>query len=464
VGDGRTYLYTKTDASITPTLRSDQLSVNVAAGDTWWSGMIGARPGTALVPGYYTPISSGTGGADQARLNWSESLGCVSYSGWFTLDSLVTSPAGELLSFDLRFEQHCPGLVPALRGKVHWERDDGVVPAGPRPIPAGLWNPPVGATPEGINYVYLEGDPGGTPAWRGSWLYTKADASISAYLNEFDPSEIMLVVRGDEDWTGRFEAMSFVDTPQVGFYPGPTEPTNPVLGGLSVSGLGLGCGSVGGALNWFAVDGITVEDVAVEAGSTEPVLTSLDLRFEQRCDASTAALRGKIHLGPGDPSSPPGPVYPPPADLWNAPAGATPSAGSYVYLQSDAGDPIGGGRTVVYTPEVAYLRAGTSQNYLHVTIDGADTSWVGAFEVPAWMTSFQPGFYRDVAQPGGGNPTRGAMMWSADRFCTRLTGWFVLDGFTFSSKGALTSLDARFEQHCEGIGPALRGEVHWVAP
>ena len=40
-------------------------------------------------------------------------------------------------------------------------------------------------------------------------------------------------------------------------------------------------------------------------------------------------------------------------------------------------------------------------------------------------------------------------------------GWFVVDAVTYVGD-TLTAIDLRFEQHCEGHAPALRGEIHWI--
>jgi hypothetical protein len=72
---------------------------------------------------------------------------------------------------------------------------------------------------------------------------------------------------------------------EVGYYPDLRRYPfhNPVKGGLSWYGEGRGCGALTG---WFAVDSVTYD------GST---VTAIDLRFEQHCAGSTAALRGEIH-------------------------------------------------------------------------------------------------------------------------------------------------------------------------
>jgi hypothetical protein len=53
------------------------------------------------------------------------------------------------------------------------------------------------------------------------------------------------------------------------------------------------------------------------------------------------------------------------------------------------------------------------------------------------------------------------MDWSGNgRGCNTLSGWFVVDQVSYSL-GAMTSIDMRFEQHCEGGLPALHGVIHW---
>jgi hypothetical protein len=49
------------------------------------------------------------------------------------------------------------------------------------------------------------------------------------------------------------------------------------------------------------------------------------------------------------------------------------------------------------------------------------------------------------------------------RGCNTLTGWFAIDSYTLTA-GALTGIDLRFEQHCEGGTPALHGQLHWTNP
>jgi hypothetical protein len=50
------------------------------------------------------------------------------------------------------------------------------------------------------------------------------------------------------------------------------------------------------------------------------------------------------------------------------------------------------------------------------------------------------------------------------RGCNTLTGSFTISNVVFGPFGYVQTLDATFEQHCEGSEPALRGEVHIANP
>lgn len=189
-------------------------------------------------------------------------------------------------------------------------------------------------------------------------------------------------------------------------------------------------------------------------------LTAIDLRFEQHCENGAPALRGTIHWRSDDPTSPPGPINPVPAGVWRPAPGATPPAGDYVYLTSDAGDYIGAGQTITYTPTNATIGVSASGGHLSVTVDGADW-WFGDFQTMNTISRLQPGYYGDLRRFPFHNPVKGGLNWSGEgRGCNTLVGWFAVDRATYTN-GTLTGLDLRFEQHCEGATAALRGAIHW---
>lgn len=118
VGAGQTFTYTPATASIAIAARGRGLSVSVAE----WSGWFEAMNSIAqLQVGYYGslrryPFHNPTLGG----LTWQGmGRGCNTLTGWFVVD-LVMYAGSTLTALDLRFVQHCNGLVPALRGAIRW--------------------------------------------------------------------------------------------------------------------------------------------------------------------------------------------------------------------------------------------------------------------------------------------------------------------------------------------------------
>jgi hypothetical protein len=162
-----------------------------------------------------------------------------------------------------------------------------------------------------------------------------------------------------------------------------------------------------------------------------------------------------------------GPVNPAPDGLWQPPPGSTPSTGNFVYLQSDVGDYIGLGQTYTYTPAIATLSVsatpgivGTYGAFLTVGVNG-NTWWNGNFQTMNTLSQLQPGFYPGLLRYPFNNKVLGGLDWSGDgRGCNTEKGWFAIDSVTYVN-GALTAIDLRFEQNCEGGTTALHGAIHW---
>ena len=190
------------------------------------------------------------------------------------------------------------------------------------------------------------------------------------------------------------------------------------------------------------------------------MLTAIDLRFEQHCEGGSPALHGQVRWIAGDTTAPPGPVLPIPATYWQPAPGATPASGNYIFLQSDVGDYIGAGQTYTYTPGDAQLTVSATGGHLSVRVAGSKV-WTGDFQAMSSLSALQPGLYADLQRYPFHNPVKGGLSWSGDgRGCNTLTGWFIVDSVTYAS-GVLSSVDLRFEQHCEGGTPALRGQIRW---
>lgn len=445
IGAGRTYAYSRATASLAVSANGGTLSINVDGDQNWRGSFAAMKTLTQLQPGYYAdlqrypfhnPVKGG--------LDWSgEGRGCNTLRGWFVVDA-VTYAGTQLRSIDLRFEQHCEGGAPALRGKIHWTDDDSSGPAGPiNPPPAGLWAPALGTTPSSGNYVHLVSDMGDSIGAGKTYTYTRANASLSVASQ----GSLSVGIYGDQNWTGNFVGMNTLQQLQPGYY-GDLQRYpfhNPVKGGLSWYGEGRGCNTLTG---WFVVD-------AIEYAAGQ--LQSVDLRFEQHCEGRTAALRGQIHWAANDSTTPPGPVNPPPADLWSAPADATPPDGDFVFLASDRGDYIGGGSTSLYTAANSNLVVYGTGNRVTVGVAG----WIGDFVPMNTLSRLQPGYYADLRRYPFHNPVKGGLNWGGNgRGCNTLRGWFVVDAVSYVGS-QLRSIDLRFEQHCEGVTAALRGRIRW---
>jgi len=315
------------------------------------------------------------------------------------------------------------------------------------PIPSGLWTAPSGATPATGNYVYLQSDNGDYIGAGRTYGYTTADAILTLSTNGL---AINVGVRGDQDWTGGFLLPSAAATLQAGYFQDLTRTpfADPAIGGVEWSGEGRGCNTIKG---WVAIDKIVLAGGAV---------TSLDLRFEQHCEGGAAALHGQIHWTQADAvSTAPGPQNPPPAGLWKPASTFVPPAGNYVYLASDIGDYIGGGYTQLFTPGNTTISIVPN---LTAALQISAGGWTGNFVGMNTLSQLQPGYYGNLERYPFHNPVRGGLNWSGNgRGCNTLTGWFVVDAVTYSM-AELTSIDLRFEQHCEGAVPAQRGVIHWT--
>lgn len=295
--------------------------------------------------------------------------------------------------------------------------------------------------------VSLQSDAGDYIGAGGGYEYTKADATIAVTISG---ARVSVNIDGDESWFGDFQIPN-ASVLTAGTYAGAQRYPFNAAGtpGLSWSGEGRGCNTLTGSF--------TITDATYVGG----VLTSLDLDFVQHCEGGAAALRGEVHWRSADATVPPGPAALP-SNLWAPAAGATPATGNYIYLTSQAGDYIGGGQSYLYTPGSGTLSVASGGARLEVSVAAGSDFWSADFQGMNVISQLQPGYYGDLQRYPFHNPTKGGLSWYGNgRGCNRLTGWFVVDSVSYSN-GALTAIDLRFEQHCEGLSPALRGKIHWV--
>lgn len=314
-----------------------------------------------------------------------------------------------------------------------------VVIAPKPPVDALQWRPDPSVVPASGNYVYLESQSGDYIGQGSTYLYTDQQFGFSSRSNEIRVD----VNAAQSNWSGNFVLPETLTEIKVGLYQGLQRYPfyDAAVGGLDWSGNGRGCNTLKG---WIAVDQVTYE-----AGA----LKSIDYRFSQHCEGGQSALLGAVRWEAE------GSV----GTEWQPPAAAVPASGNYIYLASDRGDYIGGGKSYLYTPTDALLDVVAEQGMVSVGVQG-DEFWRAEFKLPISETQLKTGLYQGVQRYPFHNPVKGGLNWSGEgRGCNQLSGWFSVDRVEYQAD-QLQRLELRFGQNCEGGSSALRGKIAWVKP
>jgi len=125
---------------------------------------------------------------------------------------------------------------------------------------------------------------------------------------------------------------------------------------------------------------------------------------------------------------------------------------------SERGDYIGQGLEWALTPLDGTITASSGTGAAHVHFGGA-TWWDLDFTAPAG-SALVPGYYEGATRWPFQSPTSPGLDVSGDaRGCNTLFGRFVVLEAQVGSAGDVQTLAIDFEQHCEGMGPALFGSV-----
>ncbi len=146
-----------------------------------------------------------------------------------------------------------------------------------------------------------------------------------------------------------------------------------------------------------------------------------------------------------------------------------PSAGAAVQsasltMTSDSGDYVGQGQQYSYSTGAGDAFTSTnSAQVVSVSLSAANGDWWFLdLAAPAGQTLAAGTYASATRYPFQDPSSPGLDVFGNGRGCNTLTGSFTISQITFQLGGALDTLDADFEQHCEGAVPALHGRVHVV--
>jgi len=450
VGAGKTYRYDQHSANIIAGGDVYNLAIEVEGNEHWTAELRGMTFLQTIAAGYYPGVhGSRFDNPVKGGLSWKGmGRGCISSSGWFAIDAVTQDLDGNVTSLDLRFEQHCEGRSAALRGAIHWAAPGkAILPAAVNTAP-GSWRAPAASLPATGNYLYVQSDAGEALANGLVDLQTSATAQFTASTQD---NALAFSTHGVHQWFGNFITGQGQSQFTAGTYPN--------MNGSSLDPGATGSISVGGdshvnlpSQGWLVIDNINYVDGK---------LAAVDLRFEQLGRTDAGLLHGQLHWRANQPDTFPGPVLPAPSLFWHPAAGATPTGGNYIYLESDRSDFIGYQQAYLYTPLDSLIGVRNNGNGVTVEVRG-DTSWDGRFIPMSNLSQIQPGYYASLESSTFGNPARGNFSWSGDgRGCDALSG-VVVDKADYAN-GQLVELQLRFEQHCNESPGGLRGEIHWSA-
>jgi hypothetical protein len=272
VGAGQNYLFTRSNSTLIKTDATGRVSLHFGGDKEWFLEFQGMKGMTQLGAGFYgdlmrypfhNPVVGGLQFSGDHR-------SCGRSTGWVAVDK-ITYSGSIITALDLRFAQYCDGLGSPQYGKVHWDESEDQ--------PPGQWRPGASFVAPAGNYIYLASDPLDYVGGGGTELLTASTATIKASGSGF------MFSISTADWQGYFLGPNSLTQLTPGDY-GDLQryPFHDVLkGGIDWTGKGRGCNRESG---WFVVDQISY---------VQGALSSIDLRFEQRCENSLGALHGQIH-------------------------------------------------------------------------------------------------------------------------------------------------------------------------
>ena len=133
---------------------------------------------------------------------------------------------------------------------------------------------------------------------------------------------------------------------------------------------------------------------------------------------------------------------------------------TYLYLQSEPGDWVGGGQTALYTPaDGTFQLNGAFGGAAELSFSSPTHWWYVDLDAPD-AQPLVPGVYTGApAIRLTGRASLDCRSSGDGRGCNTLTGQFTVFEAAYDGDGRIQSLAATLEQHCEGLPPALYADV-----
>ena len=142
-------------------------------------------------------------------------------------------------------------------------------------------------------------------------------------------------------------------------------------------------------------------------------------------------------------------------------------------MTSDLGDPVGQGNSYsLVMPDASFMTHGDATYYdgnmVRVRAYAAGEWWSLEFQAPTGQTLTAGVTYANAIRGVQSSPPPGPLprmdVFGDGRGCNTVDGSFTVLGATYGPYGYLQSFHVTFEQHCDGLVPALHGELDVVAP
>jgi hypothetical protein len=135
-----------------------------------------------------------------------------------------------------------------------------------------------------------------------------------------------------------------------------------------------------------------------------------------------------------------------------------------ITLESDAGDYIGGGHDETYLPSNSIITVSGNWRRVSGGINSTEGDWWSFdFEAPD-DDVLAPGTTFDATRFPFNGTGAGMDFTGNGRGCNEITGTFTVNDFSPGVESTVRYLSLDFEQHCEGLTPALHGEIRYRMP